>query len=531
MNTWLTLVWLWSGQDAPESEERTFTVTATAGQEHVLASDRILVRGNVVLPTQVYRSLVQLPDRWPPTEQALDRAARGLHHFLIDAGYLLARVQAKAEGEQVVFYVDEGRLERLTFPGKIGLGALRLQLELDLPGSVFNKPSLDEQLTRFAKDYQLRVREYRLVPSQIGTKSGVQLSSMMELRGVPVLPEQGLFELQIFTDEPELPPGLHLELDGRPADGLRSRLKYRFESLIFDDDRLEPSVEIGVRVQDFLGAPKTRRKLSRLAVGLIAYSPRISNVPVRVLLWPEVRWHSRQRLDLEVLTYDFLFVDPRLLLMVVVSDRLELYVGGGVEYQRLLTLERVGAAPLVEPFAAMQPFLFLKGDFRLGGEITRLDQQHVFELELRQVLALHGDWRSQARASWNKTIPLGFDEVRLGLSGMAVFGRVAFTDEDRVGDALRGGLFGEEIYCDGVATAALEFRWSLFRELYKVGVFHDGAVCHSGLDDRWRVANAFGVSFHALLLNTFRLSISVAQGFASGGRSDQGLSVALSQVF
>lgn len=530
MNLCWAWCWLWFAQAPPEPEARSFTVTATAALDHVLASDRILVRGNVVLPTQVYRSLVQLPDRWPPTREALDRAARGLRLFLIDAGYLLARVQAKREDDQVVFYVDEGRLERLTFPGKVGLGALRLQLELDLPGSVFNKPSLDEQLLRFAKDYQLQVREYRLVPAE-SAKGGVQLSSLMEVRGVPVLPEQGLFELQIFTVEPELPPGLHLELDGRPADGLRARLKYRFQSLVFDDDRLEPSAEVGVRAQDFLGAPKTRRKLSRLAVGLIAYSPRIKDVPVRVLVWPEVRWHSRQRLDLEIQTYDFLFVDPRLLLMIVVSEHLELYLGGGVEYQRLLTLERTGTTPLVEPFAALQPFLSLKGEMRLGGDITRLDQQHQFELELRQVLALHGDWRSQARGGWSKTFPLGFDELRVGLSGMAVFGRVAFTDEDRVGDALRGGLFGEEIYCDGVATAALEFRWSLFRELYKVGVFHDGAVCHSGIDDRWRVADAFGISFHALLLNTFRLSISVAQGFASGGRSDQGLSLALSQVF
>ena len=85
------------------------------------------------------------------------------------------------------------------------------------------------------------------------------------------------------------------------------------------------------------------------------------------------------------------------------------------------------------------------------------------------------------------------------------------------------GVFGDRYYVKRVAALALEFRWSLARDLYKISVFHDLAVYgeldreHGG--DHPRVADAFG------------LNLYYSFGFTSDGKFDRGVSASISKAF
>ncbi len=516
--------------DEADTSTRTYTVTASTTEEY---KPKIAIEGNRVLPAQVYLVLLEPPKRWPIGQVAVERMRQRLLRFLHDAGYELAYVKITADKEQLLVAIDEGRLERITFPGQSGLGALRMQLELDLPADVFNRAQLDDQLQLFQREHDIRVSEYKLVPVGEVTHTGVQLSDMGAIRGVPIVPEQGRFELQIFVLEKDLPPGLHLEMDAKSGDGLRTRFKYRTGGLFTEEERWEMAAEFGMRVQDLLRGSQGQRFISRGAVGLRWYSPRIGGLPLRFVVAPEALWLSRQRLDLGISLYDALRVEPTAYFSYK-TERATVSLGGGAEYQYLMSLnadETMSSGMIIRPPQKLLPVILAKIDVELGRDSMRLDRYHNIEASIRTRLAAQKkDIQNRLTLGYDTTFGFGFDDLRIRTSGTMILGHVAFTDEERFGDRLRG-LFNDEIFCSNAAGFGAEYRISIAREIYKVGIFHDAAVCGPETSDGPIWGNAFGVGFHALVVDTFRFSVNIAQGFATGGRQDQGVSIGLSQVF
>jgi len=255
-------------------------------------------------------------------------------------------------------------------------------------------------------------------------------------------------------------------------------------------------------------------------------------MPLRIVVKPEVVWLSRQRPDLGVMRYDDLLVQPTAVLSYQVFRLLNLSLGGGLEYQHVLSLVRdPGAtAPLVSPPATAYPLILANTTFELGRDSQRLDRFHRIELALLSRVGGTDTTETRISLGYDTALGFGFDDLQLAAKGAALFGHIAFTDEERLGDQLRG-LFNDQIFCRRVAAASAEYRLSLAREMYKVSAFHDGAVCSEASAGRTVWANAFGLGFHALILDTFRFSIYLAQGFASPKLSDQGVSIRLSQVF
>lgn len=83
-------------------------------------------------------------------------------------------------------------------------------------------------------------------------------------------------------------------------------------------------------------------------------------------------------------------------------------------------------------------------------------------------------------------------------------------------------------------SAGAEYRLSLVRELYKVGVFYDGAGFkreQSASGSQAGYAQAFGFGAHALILSTFRLSAYLAFGFSDSATFEQSISMTMIQVF
>src|SRR5215470_20422370 len=112
----------------------------------LLLAPLLVFRGNVALLEDVYRSYLDLPANTHATPATARTVATRLASFLHRAGYALAIVRARPEGEQIVVDVDEGRLDKIIFLGGGAFETLRLRLDLHLHDDVFNRPELERQL-------------------------------------------------------------------------------------------------------------------------------------------------------------------------------------------------------------------------------------------------------------------------------------------------------------------------------------------------------------------------------------------------
>src|SRR5256712_1063898 len=141
----------------------------------LLAVPLLVFHGNVGLVEDVYRTVLDLPTGTKATPATARAVASRLQKFLHDSGYALATVRARAEGEQIVVDVDEGRLDKIIFLGGGAFETLRLRLELNLREGIFNKPELERQLRALGRRLGLGEFAYEVGPGAHVEPPRVQL--------------------------------------------------------------------------------------------------------------------------------------------------------------------------------------------------------------------------------------------------------------------------------------------------------------------------------------------------------------------
>src|SRR2546428_12967219 len=108
----------------------------------LLLAPLLVFHGNVALLEDVYRSVLDLNGSTKTTPANARMVAVRLASFLHRAGYALATVRARADGEQIIVDIDEGRLDKVIFLGGGAFETLRLRLALNTEPDVFNPPDL-----------------------------------------------------------------------------------------------------------------------------------------------------------------------------------------------------------------------------------------------------------------------------------------------------------------------------------------------------------------------------------------------------
>src|SRR3982751_6054731 len=108
----------------------------------LLLAPLLVFHGNVALLEDVYRSVLDLPANTSATPANARLVATKLAGFLHRAGYALATVRARPQGEQIIIDVDEGRLDKVIFLGGGAFETLRLRLDFNIEHEVFHPPAL-----------------------------------------------------------------------------------------------------------------------------------------------------------------------------------------------------------------------------------------------------------------------------------------------------------------------------------------------------------------------------------------------------
>jgi hypothetical protein len=523
---------------------------------------KLVFAGNRVLSNDVYIAALGLKAFKADAETAAD-IQRRLANFLREAGYELSSVHCIAHDNQIDIGINEGRLEKIVYRGRLSVQSLQFTFALELPHEVFNRPELERQTKALEERLNIGKIWFVLVPTAQVTHYGFQLEKLPEIRGFELLHEREPWELHFFFTEYEWGNGVGIDVKSSYTDGLELGVNYMKQSLLLDDDRVRFAVSGGLGLRNRLADNGIYPFFSRTAFDVRWYSPPVfADVRPAVILKGDLI--ARQEIDrlIQLENYYAGTASGSFNLSAVAAAGLTVSFGTGVQWRRIWGLkENPGwiIPPTVHFTEEVRAFFEGKLDFVFDPNNNRTDRWHLFSAEAITFAPasvfkkgkLTDPWFGSVHFHYQNVIPFGWHDLWVRARGRSLFGQpgspndsVSFHDEDSVAE-YNHGIFGNKFIRRGV-SAELEFRFSITRDLFKISLFHSifafGEVTDRGqilLDgskvfaysETPRLGTAIGPGFHALIEGMFQLDIYGSFGVLNNGMFAANATLILNKVF
>jgi len=512
-------------------------VAGSASAFEPVVRPRVTFHGNVLFDELVYRSVLDLPQDFAVTSAGALAVAARLRTFLRRAGYDLATVRAAVRGDQVAVEIDEGRLDKIVVLGQGLMETFRFKLELAMPGGVFNRPTLERQLHILADRYRLRHYSYQLVPAEVQGTESAQVEDLDPLLAVPTIQPGRLYQLYILIASSPWSRGFSPEVSIGSPEGIGVGGQYREKDFWVPDDRWELRARAAGAIRQHLDSGSSQPMLTRLFAQGRWLSPPVLTESLRPAITVSGDLLSLQRPDLHLDSFHQATFAASLDASVF-RPQVMVALGAGVERRFLLSLVKaIGANPLVDqtPRAQTRPYAEALAQIVFNPGELRTDRKHDLEFEAR---AYTGSPSSDAafwlRAFYERRFPFAWHELWVHVRGTLLAGQVLFADEESIGGHLHGAL-GVSDFARKLGSGGLEFRYSLLRDVIKVGVFYDqvlfGAIDRTADTESLTSAGAGGPAVHLLLADQFQIDAYLAAGWNTRGAADIGTSLMLRQVF
>ena len=490
------------------------------------------LHGNVLFDELVYRSVLDLPESAPVTPADALAVSAKLLGFLRRAGYDLAAVRAKVDGEHIAVDIDEGRLDKIVVFGEGIMETFRFKLELSMPAGVFNRPTLERQLRVLADRYRLRHYSYQLVPAAV--QENQRQIDEVELPGI----RPGLrYELHILIATSPWSRGFSPEVSIGSPEGIGAGGQYREQDFWVPDDRWELRARVAGAVRQHLDSDSSRPVLTRVLAQGQWLSPPVWTESLRPAVTMRADLLSLQRSDLHLdsfhqATFSASFDASVFRPLAMIA------VGIGIERRFLLSLVKAsGANPLIDetPRAQTRPYAEAIAEVVFNPGELRTDRKNLLDFEARAYSgSASSDKALWLRAAYQRRFPFGWHELWWQVRGTLRAGGVLFPDEESIGSHLHGP-FGGSDFARKLASTGFEFRYSLLRDVIKLGFFYDqvffGAIDRTANVASLKSAGAGGPALHLLLADEFQIDLYVAVGWKTDGAADYAPSLVLRQVF
>ncbi len=503
----------------------------------------VTIAGNGVLTNEVYLAVLDVPADAKPDSVTADLIQSQLTSFLNRAGYTLARVVVVPAGNTLDISIDEGRLEKVVFRGRLTFQMVRLRLALDVPRDTFNQPYLERQLAELSKSLNIDLPKWELVRSQTVRHEGPQLTDLSVLgtiSGQQLVRPQEQYELHLFFTEREWSTGPGLDVRSSYFDGFELGVNYQGRSALLHDDRWRAGLMAGLGLRQDIEANRLYVFPSRVFGELQWFLPALdASNTFRPYLSFTGQGNARQRRDLNLENYFSTTNEISFNLALPLAEWLAFSVTYGVQHFLVFGARAPeGTQPFidVDSSARLRTFVqaHFEGTFETGN--GRWDRRHAASLDARLYANLRRPEQPtylEVRGLYQKVFALGWHDVWLKGRGTWLTGDVLFPFEEPLGDNLRG-VFGD-IFVRSAVGLKGEFRFSLTRDLYKIGVFLDtaayGELNRSTGAQHLRFGTALGPSFHALIEGMFQLDLALSFGLISTGRFNTGVNALLVKVF
>jgi hypothetical protein len=510
----------------------------------VSAPDLVIFKGTRLLNEFVYRAILRLPPDATATPLFARSIATTLAAFLRDAGYDLAKVRAQVKGEQIEVDIDEGALDKVIVAGTGWITALRFRNALDLPLDVFNRRAFERQMPRLAKRFGFKGYRFELWPVQLIDKdNALFLNDVEELRAMPLIRPARGYELRIFAETEKWGSGFSPEilLNGRIGTGLGGR--YRWKNLIQQGDRWQAHFRVGgalrspidpngssylVNTNDYL----TTRWLSKSWDG--------SSRGLRMTIAPRAELWSLQRKDLMLEGYRIGTLELGTGAGAQLRPELSLFFTLGMQRRWIFDLKPGAGGTLIDevtrvPAVSWRGFLRANTVYTFNPSELRQDLRNELAVELNLFRPTVAQDKGYVRLDFTgrKLFPLGWNELRASIHFTGELGDVAYVDEIPLADHLRIGSLDK--YTKRATSVSLEFRYSLLRDKFKVGVFNDiGVWRHLVRDDTSQAADLAGSSGAGaffFLFDELQVDVFYGVGWSTTSSVRPGLALAIKEAF
>ncbi len=497
----------------------------------------IEVTGNWVLVDEVYLAVLELPPEAEPTLETAEKVRTSLTDFLHRSGYELAAVQVESNEGGLTVRVDEGQLDKVVFRGKLTLQQLRFKLALSLPHDVFNRPHLEREIRELSEALGIPPPRFELVPTRRVAHLGPQLENLGTIKGFALVRPQQKYELHVVFHEDEWNIGAGLDVRASYFDGLEVGLNYQGTSLLLGDDRWRVAASGGLglrgRTRDDVLYPAP----SRVYAELLWFSPAFADRLARPFVWVRAEGLARQRKDLLLENYYNVSADVSLNLKYRLTPAFAVSVGGGMQDRLLFGFRPAANAslpPSLGDIERVRTFALLRAELVFDSGEGRWDRRHDLVLEGRHFFGVNDPHHGEGRLWYQKVIALGWHDLWLKARGTWLWREVIFHDEEPIAGLHLRGVFGD-LYVRRAASATAEMRFSLTRDMYKLGLYADvaafGEIDRAANLEQLGYGISFGPGFHALIEGMFQLDLYAAFGFLSDRRFDSGVTLLLLKVF
>jgi len=494
------------------------------------------LHGNVLFDELVYRSVLDLPESARATPAEALAVSAKLLGFLRRAGYDLATVRAKVQGEQIAVEIDEGRLDKIIVFGEGIMETFRFKLELAMPAGVFNRPALERQLRVLAERYRLRHYSYELVPAEV-QNGGPRIDEVDPLPGLPGIRPGLHYELHILIATSPWSRGFSPEVSIGSPEGLGAGGQYREQDFFVPDDRWEVRARVAGAVRQHLDSDSSPPVLTRVFAQGRWLSPPVLTESLRPALTVRGDLLSLQRPDLRLDSFHQATFSASFDASVF-RPRAMVAVGVGVERRFLVSLVKAsGANPLIDetPRAQTRPYAEAIAEVVFNPGELRTDRKNVLDFEARAYSgSTSSDKALWLRGFYQRRFPFGWHELWWQVRGTLLAGGVLFPDEESVGSHLHGA-FGGSDFARKLASTGFEFRYSLLRDVIKLGFFYEqvlfGAIDRTANVESLKSAGAGGPALHLLVADQFQFDAYLAVGWKADGAAEYATSLAVRQVF
>ncbi len=551
-------------QSTRVSGELNWTIPPTAAAPDgpdagILRPPRLVFAGNRVLSNDVYLAVLGLKTFTADAETAA-HIEQTLARFLREAGYELSSVHCIAHDNQIDIGINEGRLEKIVYRGRLSVQSLQFTFALELPHEVFNRPELERQTAALEARLGIGHIWFVLVPTAQVTHLGPQLERLPEIRGFELLHEREPWELHFFFTEHEWGTGAGIDLRSSYTDRLEAGINYMKEGLLLEGDRARLAASGGIGLRNRLSDNGIYPFFSRTAFDVRWYSPPVV-ADVRPALIMKGDLTARQEIDklIQLENYYAGTASGSLNLSATVRTGLTVSVGAGVQWRRIWGLQKSPGTitpPTVHFSEQVRAFFEGKLDLVFDPANNRTDRWHYFSAEAVTFAPasvfregkLTDKWFGAVHFHYQNVIPFGWHDLWIRARGRSLFGDVSFHDEDSVAE-YNHGIFGDKFIRRGV-SAEVEFRFSITRDLFKISLFHSifafGEVTNRGqfnqgpdgqqvpvfaYEETPRLGTAIGPGFHALIEGMFQLDIYGSFGVLNNGRFSANATLNLNKVF
>jgi len=498
------------------------------------------IRGNKVLPDEMYRNALQLQADAVPDAAMASYIEETLYGFLVRSGYELATVGAVLTKDgHIDVQIDEGQLEKVVFTGRLTFNTLRFRLELFIDQEVFNRPALERQLARLSERIGLKLVRWSLVPTPNPDHIGPQIESIGSIEGFQILHSRKRYELWFFFEEKEWDTGVGLDLRSGYIDGLEVGLNYQGIGRYEDRFRIAASGGLGLRyrIEDHGLYPW----FSRAAVEGQWHSAKFWRARAGAILQTQLVNRQRPDLDVEKFFQASAYLQSQLAIDLGRSARL--IPAFGLQWRRAFEIEptpNADPAAIPPPNQRIRAYFDLYAEWVIDPENQRWDRQHKILLNGRYFFGraldpftspfdgtlTHYGW---FQYYYQKVFEFGWHDLWLKTRGRVQFGDILFDDEEAVGEVLRG-VFGRSFMRKG-GNIDVEFRFSLNRDVLKLSFFTEvalyGEVCRhiptkadpgacklvAKDEEVLRVGISAGPGVHALIQGMFQMDIYATVGW------------------